>query len=681
MGTESHPAMQNGMGVVPCWGNAPCMAMANSEGEAQNVLLIGSGEFGHILKTAATARLRDAEPVSVFTVEKHPETLARHCVLLACALDADIGLRERTELFLEIYGNAFLSPKGLDYVKDKAAQAARVISGSASEADGILRNAIDSSLLKHKELDEVLDILLQWQAGAVLDMDKYWDTRMRRYYQGRYDHRKNAADWDYHMKLKNMDASVVSSREFIKWRLHGIAFEFRDTSYTVPNITMGTWVEGRRKGMSIMARGFWSDIINSPYLSFGLQADNANLFKVSNREHVYTSCDISEYNVSQMLHALHTGETIQPKVMQSGMGSMGERPSEEELKAFQPSNLDPACPPLRIVLLLGDANKVLERSRYDGLFDAVLVSNLAAMKASTWLNKVVRHSDLGGHAIVRVETARYALDFKPEHKTEFVRRCYEAAREAEWLVEGTPVLDGTTNSYLTFVCSNTTSEERSENWHDIPVMASPVVDEQVDEKKPNAAVDAEGLHAIEAPEDDGAMQTLTTKPKPEGDAVDKISALTAVEVAVVQRNPDRITRRPRELLVKVRLPGLTSAAGVDVNVENRSVRVDHLGANLHAQTTLPFPVDGDKGSATFDTDTSLLILTLPVVAPAEQDGPQCLDVTETAPPNAEKQDGEYDEKDSNKDDKEKDDHVMLKLQNQKIGGMAIPHKLGANIMF
>merc|ERR1711970_618266 len=173
---------QKGMGVVPCWGNGPSMALANAEGEARNVLLVGTGEFGHVLKTSAAARLRaqttDSEPVHSYVIEKHPETLARHCVLLATALDAQIGLRERTELFLEIYGNAFLSPKGLDYVKDKAAQAARVLSGSQThEEDGALRESINWSLLKHKELDEVLEILLEWQAGAVLDMDKYWENR------------------------------------------------------------------------------------------------------------------------------------------------------------------------------------------------------------------------------------------------------------------------------------------------------------------------------------------------------------------------------------------------------------------------------------------------------------------------------------------------------------------------
>ena len=36
--------------------------------------------------------------------------------MLATALDLEVGLRERTELFLEIYGNAFISTKGLEYV-------------------------------------------------------------------------------------------------------------------------------------------------------------------------------------------------------------------------------------------------------------------------------------------------------------------------------------------------------------------------------------------------------------------------------------------------------------------------------------------------------------------------------------------------------------------------------------
>merc|ERR1711871_1163361 len=204
-------------------------------------------------------------------------------------------------------------------------------------------------------------------------MEKYWDDRLRNYYKTRYDYRKNDADWDYHMKLKKLGSEIINSREFIKWRLFGIAFEFRDTTYTVPNVTMGTWVEGRRNKnkTSCLARGFWSDIINSPYLAFGLKADYEKLFKVRNKEQVHTSCDVSQYNITQLLHALHTGARIQPRVIQSGMGAMGDdAPSEDDLNAVNVP-IDPAQThnPLRMVLLMGNAPKVLDRKRYEGLFD------------------------------------------------------------------------------------------------------------------------------------------------------------------------------------------------------------------------------------------------------------------------------------------------------------------------
>merc|ERR1712224_412392 len=102
MGKQAKMSM-NGMGVIPCWGNGPCVDLTNTNKRAKNVLALGTGEFGHVLKTAAAAKLRaneEAETVNAYMVERHPETLARHCILLATALDLSIGLRERTELFL-----------------------------------------------------------------------------------------------------------------------------------------------------------------------------------------------------------------------------------------------------------------------------------------------------------------------------------------------------------------------------------------------------------------------------------------------------------------------------------------------------------------------------------------------------------------------------------------------------
>jgi len=172
---------------------------------------------------------------------------------------------------------------------------------------------------------------------------------------------------------------------------------------------------------------------------------------------------------------------------------------------------------------------------------------------------------------------------------------------------------------------------------------------------------------------DGNSTLVPSTSQSKNQNVDEISAVTGVEVAIVQRNPDRITRRPRELLVKVRLPGLDSAAGVDVQVDGaaKTVRVDHLGANLHAQATLPFPVEDDKGSATFDSDTSLLVLTLPVVAPKEED--------KNALQHLENEDSQNDAPNSQDQNGVDQDHAMVEAQ--KLRGMALPRKLGNDMMF
>ena len=50
-------------------------------------------------------------------------------------------------------------------------------------------------------------------------------------------------------------------------------------------------------------RGYWGDIVNSPYLSFGVYSENKELFKKNNGKHVkvhkhfgvdhVTSCDLA----------------------------------------------------------------------------------------------------------------------------------------------------------------------------------------------------------------------------------------------------------------------------------------------------------------------------------------------------------------------------------------------------
>jgi dynein assembly factor 3 len=83
-----------------------------------------------------------------------------------------------------------------------------------------------------------------------------------------------------------------------------VAFETRLATGTIPNRTLGSFVEGRKKKGtrdSIMVRGFWGDIINSPYMSFGNDVDDPDdwkrFYKEINFQSIYSNVDISEYNV------------------------------------------------------------------------------------------------------------------------------------------------------------------------------------------------------------------------------------------------------------------------------------------------------------------------------------------------------------------------------------------------
>lgn len=110
---------------------------------------------------------------------------------------------------------------------------------------------------------------------------------MRHHFQDRYDFRRNAVDWDYQFSLREM-ASHVNSTEYKDWRMNGVAFELRLSNNTIANRTMSSFIPGKKKrtGDSIMVRGFWGDIVNSPYIPFGVEvqdeADKEKFFRKIN---------------------------------------------------------------------------------------------------------------------------------------------------------------------------------------------------------------------------------------------------------------------------------------------------------------------------------------------------------------------------------------------------------------
>eukprot|EP00884_Botryococcus_braunii_P022267 jgi/Botrbrau1/8724/Bobra.0311s0034.1 len=153
-----------------------------------------------------------------------------------------------------------------------------------------------------------------------------WESRCHTYYSSRYDHRRNLADWDYCMRLSERGnpgqdpklGSIIHAQQFRTWRETGIAYQVRDSRYTEANCSLISTAVGRAKefkdrngedrGRSVAARGYWGDILNSPYHSFGTVSREASLFERSSFQFVKTAVDVAQYNVMCMLHELTEGQ-------------------------------------------------------------------------------------------------------------------------------------------------------------------------------------------------------------------------------------------------------------------------------------------------------------------------------------------------------------------------------------
>merc|ERR1719410_216420 len=95
---------------------------------------------------------------------------------------------------------------------------------------------------------------------------------------------------------------------------------------------------------------------------------------------------------------------------------------------------------------------------------------------------------------------------------------------------------------------------------------------------------------------------------------------TDLQDHVVKQQSHVTSVRPKEMVIDINLPLLDSAAGVDLDVQERSltvVREEPPKYNLHVD--LQYPVDEERGSAKFDKSKKTLVVTLPI-----KPGPQLI---------------------------------------------------------
>ncbi|CAF3306160.1 unnamed protein product [Rotaria socialis] len=304
----------DGAGSITFWGYSPSLCLTKysdkqSEDLPRRLLLIGSGDIRHILHTLALA----TTPIHIYILESQLEVYARHLLFLQLifASTDQIGLQEKCEHYLELFANLHINTHTEQYLKEASTQLIQHITNLNGEFQLASNLTVDTTLLKYKEKDFLEGIFQFWRAPPTkqpFPAELAWDGRVRQYLGARYDSRRNAFDWDLHMKLTERGFKRLNTYEYGDWRESGLAFRLTRQDYTQPNRTLASsFVFQSSDGTRQARRGYWGDIVTGPYLSHGLvpvDNDDPKMNAKANDKFVKTGTDVSEYNVLKLLSHL-----------------------------------------------------------------------------------------------------------------------------------------------------------------------------------------------------------------------------------------------------------------------------------------------------------------------------------------------------------------------------------------
>ncbi|KAH6561236.1 hypothetical protein BASA50_000242 [Batrachochytrium salamandrivorans] len=427
-------ALLQGTGTTALWGYSKALDLQDIDGtlderdstlpasiptqdgtldEPLNILLIGASDIRHIIKTAARSWKYTPRKIHFHIIESQSSLLARDMLLLSIIVDHldDIGIQERTELFLECYGNLLLRKKTSSWINSQSSSLIRAM----TDGTGILGKMIDFSNLKFRERDDIESVLKFWRdEKKSFDAKSLWDARLQKFYGKRYDTRDNSIDWDYHMTIRDMDkkTSIIYKSEFLRWRMHGIAFEVRESSYECANRSLATVDLLKQDGVSVAKWGYFSDILLGPYLAFGIDTELKTLLATNNDHHKHTSQEVSEFNIRSLIHELNTGTPYE---------------TTETLKITNADN--PAYSILdriKISFLPCDVSSTLEkkRTKLAGKFQKIFISNAMAHRL------VDAAHVLHPNGEIVVETAKFMVELTKELRGEFKEKILTMANMA-----------------------------------------------------------------------------------------------------------------------------------------------------------------------------------------------------------------------------------------------------------
>ncbi|XP_019938726.2 dynein axonemal assembly factor 3 [Paralichthys olivaceus] len=423
-----------GAGWVSWWGFSPALDLLTAgpvrQEEEANVLLVGSADPRHILKTISGLRIE--ESVHVWVIESSMEVVARQLLLLYLALmpQESIGLNEKTEIYLEVFGNGEIRSQTEGILRHAASQLSLCVTETMETA---VHPCLNTALLKFKERDELARIFKSWiqsqssssssERSVPIFMSKAWDYRVRQHLGARYDSKKGSFDWDLTMKLQEKGCGVINKQQYMQWRERGLAFEMREGVYQITNPTLLSSRVFSQRGNKVAVRGYWGDIVSSPYLSFGIETDDKSLLKTQNGQHIKTAQDISFANVQALFKSL-SGRRGCPSTSQSD--TEREEPSTQiDLKSVTINDLMRLNDISVTFLPLDSLHKLPEKKKYSHFFNTIYLSTSCVHQLDQTMTQIAAPD-----AVVVMELAKYILDLNKDQEADFAAKVASIALAA-----------------------------------------------------------------------------------------------------------------------------------------------------------------------------------------------------------------------------------------------------------
>ncbi|XP_020708141.2 dynein axonemal assembly factor 3 [Athalia rosae] len=260
------------------------------------ILIIGSGDARHIVKTLASSYKHMRRPINFHVMEPFLEQVARSILLLSTTLEMGLGIQEATRYYLELMGNTLLRPATAKYLVQRAQSLIDI------PTQGIICPWLNLEKLKYKERDNLESIFKFWERAARegIPIREYWDRRIRKALGERYDYREGVFDWDFHMVLKSREKMNLLLHEYRFWRSNGVAFTWLEGEPARCNPTLINNIVNYGKGFLHYA--YMGDINTGPYFTWSLESEK--------KTEKLRATDIAEREVMRAIHEIRTKEPM-----------------------------------------------------------------------------------------------------------------------------------------------------------------------------------------------------------------------------------------------------------------------------------------------------------------------------------------------------------------------------------